>query len=225
MKKVQIKLSYIDCCNYIRDVKGLETFAKLTDDQLQIWNELRRLTQCVVDKLAEYENKEWEEWPGFRYYNPDNSNPRYLEYKLDGEFSFTTDKMAYLMSVAKATGINVTIKYDMTGLILQFFSRMIYEGRHIKIDSLNNGIATLLIDPEKKEVQMINVSAKQRTIIRDLSENPLVEIPNVLLGDERVIYIESVRYIISGSCLNIDLDGVTKLIYVRKFPKEQGGDK
>ncbi len=152
MKKVQIKLRYIDCCNYIHDVKGLVTFAKLTDDQLQIWNELRRLTQCVVDKLAEYENNEWEDWPGFRYYNPDNCNPRYLEYKLDGEFSFTTDKMAYLISVAKATGIKVTIKYNMTGLILQFFSRMIYEGRHIKIDSLNNGMATLLIDPEKKEV-------------------------------------------------------------------------
>lgn len=148
--KAQIKLSYIDCCNYIRDVKGLETFAKLTDDQLQIWNELRRLTQCVVDKLAEYENKEWEDWPRIVYSNPDNSNPRYLEYKVLGEFSFSAKKMKYLTQVSKATGIDIIINYNITGVSILFFSRMIYEGRHIKVVAISNGIATLEIDPKKE---------------------------------------------------------------------------
>lgn len=148
--KAQIKLSYADCCNYRSTVKGLVTFAKLTDEQLEIWNEIRKLTQAIVDTVSEYERTEWSEWPGIVYSNPDNSNPRYLEYKVLGEFSFSTKKMEYLTQVSKATGIDITIKYDLSGVSILFFSRMIYEGRHIKVVAISNGIATLEIDPKKR---------------------------------------------------------------------------
>lgn len=63
-------------------------------------------------------------------------------------------------------------------------------------------------------------STKTKTILLDLENNPLVILPNILLGDERVIYIRGDKYIPSGSSLSIDLEGITKRIYVREVPNE-----
>lgn len=74
----------------------------------------------------------------------------------------------------------------------------------------------------KVENGMYICGNRQKTVFKDLNEEVLAELPNVIIGEERVIYICGIKFIPSGSSLSIDLDnGAVKTIYLREINENE----
>lgn len=140
--------------NYIPWVKNLATFSGMTDEQLKLWNEYRNFTSHVIATMFQDELLAWEDWPGLEF-QPDNSNPRFFEYKvLEGPMPIDIDKMQYLIDVYNVTNkaIKARIDDDFPIKITFFTHNLIYEGRHIKVKNVDakEMLYTVTIDPEKE---------------------------------------------------------------------------
>lgn len=148
-----IKLEHTKDFNYIPWVKGLITFENMTENQLKLWNEYRNFTSQVIATMFKDEYLNWEDWPGMEYY-PDNSNPRYFEYRVIGEsVRFDIDKLQYIVDVCNATNREIRASIDDCPQRIMFFTHnLIFEGRHIKVKNVDpkQNLYAVTIDPEKE---------------------------------------------------------------------------